>query len=72
MSYSFNDTDLSLDTHIHIGLKSCVLPGNSEILIKSALLTSNEVLLFSHKFSTNAFKFLMSYKNAFSHYSKEL
>ena len=41
---SFNDTDLSLGTHLHIGLKLCILTGNSEILIKSDLLTSIKIL----------------------------
>ena len=32
-SNSFNNTDLSLSTHLHIGLKLCILSGNSEFLI---------------------------------------
>ena len=46
-SYSFNDTDLSLGTHLHIGLKLCILTGNLEILIKSDLLTSIKILTSS-------------------------
>ena len=52
-SYSFNDTDLSLGTHLHIGLKLCILTGNSEILIKSDLLTSIKILRVSHKSFTS-------------------
>ena len=36
-SYSFNDIDLSLGKDLHIGLKLCILTGNSEILIKRDL-----------------------------------
>ena len=43
-SYSFNDTDLSLGIHLHIGLKLCILTGNSEILIKGDLLTLIKIL----------------------------
>ena len=36
--------DLPLGTHLHIGLKLCILTRNSEILIKSDLLTSIKIL----------------------------
>ena len=44
ISYSFNDTDLSLCTHLHVGLMLCILNEDYKILIKSDLLTSIEIL----------------------------